>query len=171
MLTQERLKELLSYRPETGEFLWNNNISNVAKDSVAGWVSGKLYSQIGIDRKIYEAHRLAWLYVTGRFPEQVDHIDGNSLNNKWDNLREVTHAQNHANILTEPGKYGYHGVRRRGEKRWWSQIKINGASHYLGMFRTPQEAELAYLEAREKLFGEHNHPEYKRLLQLRQEEE
>jgi hypothetical protein len=171
-LTQDRLKYLLTYNKDTGNFTWNLDVANISKGSFAGWVSGKLYVQIGIDRKVYEAQILAWLYVTGKFPEnEIDHKDTNSLNNRWDNLREVTHAQNHANILTEPGQYGYYGVRRRGNNRWWSQIKVNGISHYLGMFKTPQQAELAYLEAREKFFGEHNHPEYKRLLKLRQEKE
>lgn len=94
MITADRVRELLDYCPETGEF--RNRISRRA--SPAGKLVGTMlpigYLQIKIDRKCYYCHRLAWLYVHGVWPLEIDHIDHDRSNNRIANLRSVTHRQN-----------------------------------------------------------------------------
>ena len=92
MITQEELKELLDYNPETGLFTWNvyNNIKN--KTTAGTFNDG--YIQIKIKQKIYQAHRLAWLYVYGEWPKgQIDHINGIRDDNRIENLRDVTNRE------------------------------------------------------------------------------
>jgi hypothetical protein len=92
--------------------------------------------------------------MTGKFPEQeIDHIDGDGTNNRWENLREATRAQNNANCRGY-NKCGIKGVYQRGPS-WIAQISPNGGrSIHLGCFRTPEEAHAAYLAAAHKYFGE-----------------
>ena len=102
MLTQERLKQLLYYDPVTGIFTWRKNHSSMARaGNIAGYVAKKehtKYIYIRVDNKLYLAHRLAFLYQTGKFPaKQVDHIDQNRTNNSWNNLRPASHTDNQRN--------------------------------------------------------------------------
>ena len=99
MITQARLKELLTYDPETGYFTRNVNVKGANAGERAGTITAKGYIAIGIDRKHYLAHRLAFLYMTGEWPKElVDHKDTIKINNKWENLREATNSQNKRNV-------------------------------------------------------------------------
>src|SRR5579862_7745832 len=97
-ITPERLKEVLDYDPATGEFRWKTRLGGKA---VAGRVAGYLdrgYISIRIDRRIYMAHRLAWLWVYGVWPEGwLDHINRKKNDNRIDNLRLAEPWQNQAN--------------------------------------------------------------------------
>lgn len=100
MLTQERLKELFHYDPETGVFTrlvgGPGSPTGVLKNKPN---SGHGYIVISINSKNYLTHRLAWLYVYGRFPlEQIDHINHDRTDNRITNLREVTELENHRNM-------------------------------------------------------------------------
>lgn len=99
VLTQERLKELLEYKPESGEFVWLVSRGSNKAGGRAGWqhrVYG--YITIQVDGQSYHSHRLVWLYNYGEFPEeQIDHIDGSRNNNKLENLREASHSENMRN--------------------------------------------------------------------------
>lgn len=144
-LTQERLKELLSYDPLTGVFLWK--VSRRGRFAKVGAVAGGPdqrdgYIIICVDQKLYRAHRLAWFYMTGEWPaDEIDHIDLDKVNNRFENLREATHKQNSHN---RP-KRGYTFDKRRGV--FVAQIRIDGKHKHLGQFKTTSEAIAAYNKA------------------------
>lgn len=98
MITQERLKELLNYNPDTGDFtIKTSRVCRGIKDSVAGWLESTGYIRICLDYKKHSAHRLAFLFIEGRFPNRIDHINHIRNDNRWVNLREVTHQENSKN--------------------------------------------------------------------------
>jgi hypothetical protein len=146
-ITQERLKKILRYEANTGEFFWVNPLSNRVK---AGSKAGSLshgYLVIMVDKKKYSAHRLAWLYVYGKFPDLfIDHIDCNPLNNLISNLREATQQQNLCNtrkFVTNTS--GYKGVHfHKGSRKWRAVVSINNKPKHLGLFITPEDASSAY---------------------------
>lgn len=153
-LTQHRLKELFYYDHETGFFVRKKTVSPNAKNGdIAGTKSKRGYFVISVDNKIYYAHRLAWLYVYGVFPNNmIDHIDCNRLNNRISNLRDVEEYKNHQN-LTKPkknNKSGFMGVVSQNNK-WRASISINGKYKYIGMFKTPEEAHEAYLSVKREM--------------------
>jgi hypothetical protein len=108
---------------------------------------GYIMVKLDIEGKIYfiRAHRLAWLLHYGQLPDNsIDHIDGNKSNNKIDNLRDVTHQQNHWNRTTAKG-YTWN----KNANKFHAQIQINGKKKHLGLFHTEQEARNAYLKGKE----------------------
>src|SRR5262245_26042039 len=159
MITQERLKELLSYDPETGLFYARQKRPG-PKRTFIGSKSGH-YIRISIDDVSYRAHRLAWLWMTGEWPPDfMDHIDGEKQNNKWINLRLATKSQNQDNCgPPKDNKSGFKGVSRyrQGEiwgKPWQAGIQHRGKKHHLGHFATAEEAHEAYRVAALQMFGE-----------------
>jgi hypothetical protein len=153
MITQEEVKELLDYNPDTGVFTWKvRRGGSVSVGDIAGTLHHTSYLLIGIKGKIYSAHRLAWLYMTGNWPKQdIDHINGNRVDNRFDNLRDVSSRENSSNTYKHRnGKLvgcSYH----RCHKKWMAQIVINGENIGLGFFPTEQEAHQAYLTAKGNL--------------------
>src|SRR5690606_34614864 len=99
MLTQQRLKELLYYDPETGIFtrLVGRSGPRARAGDVAGSDNGKGYIRIYVDGRPYKAHRLAWFYMHGEWPEEIDHRNGERADNRLSNLRPVTRQQNNLN--------------------------------------------------------------------------
>ena len=112
-LNQSRLKELLAYDPDTGVFtrLVKSN-RNVRIGAVAGTCDSKGYGQISVDGKLYRAHRLAWLWMTGAWPvAQLDHRNGVRHDNRWENLREATNGENNQNAaIRSNNTSGFMGV-------------------------------------------------------------
>lgn len=160
MLTVGELKTLLTYDTSTGKFTWNSDrTSTVRKGDIAGTKS-QGYTLIGILGKSYQAHRLAWLYVNGDFPNgQLDHINGVSNDNRICNLREVCGAENSRNtkhrIDNTSGHMGV-GFQIRG-CRWSACIGVKGKTIYLGRYDTKEEA-VAARKAAEMKYGFHaNH--------------
>jgi len=152
MLTASHLREILHYEPSTGEFRWL--VSHPPRGRVgkiAGWQHGIThYWRIRIDGRLYQGHRLAWLYMTGEWPKQdIDHINGDRADNRWSNLRDVTNAQNIQNQrkAQRNSRSGYLGVVPYG-KRWSARITKNGVIHPLGTFDSPQLAHDAYISAK-----------------------
>ena len=158
MITQDELKEVLEYNPDTGIFTWKKVNSNRIKvGDVAGYKHNKDgYISIGVNKKRYLAHRLAYLYMTGNFPENdTDHINHIKDDNRWTNLRPATHSQNMRNkSMKKSNKSGYKGVTYY-RKKWFAQIRHNGKTLYLGYYNTPIEASLAYKKKAIELYGEY----------------
>lgn len=151
-LTAERLRGLLSYDPDEGVFRWAVNRGKVHPGDVAGYVETDGYVRFMVDHRLHQAHRLAWLYVYGEWPRRLlDHIDGNHANNRISNLREANDVQNQQN--RKPSGFGDSpllGAQRDRERGGWiSRIKVDGRSVHLGRFKTAEEANAAYLAARE----------------------
>lgn len=161
MLTQERLKELLSYDPDTGFFVWSVNRSNFVSAGVeAGSIDSEGYRRIMIDSKSYKAHRLAWLYVNGDWPElQIDHIDHNRANNEWANLRDTTSLGNARNQkIYKTNKSGCTGVLwHKKDKNWQASIRIKGKLKHLGSFKDINKAIEARLLAQKEYNFHVNH--------------
>lgn len=156
LITQQRLKELLSYNEETGEFCWIEKPKNQYKDrDFAGWVRKDGYKSIMINGKSYFSHRLALLYVYGYMPVMhVDHIDGNPLNNAIANLREVGRTLNMQNQkrAQKSNILGILGVRKApGTCKFISRIQVNKKPIFLGSFDTAEAAHEAYLNAKRNL--------------------
>jgi hypothetical protein len=147
MITQEELKKVLDYDPVTGIFTWKIKITNAVKvGGVAGNVdSFKSYIRICIGFKRYQAHRLAFLYMTGEYPtQQVDHIDCDVMNNAFSNLRLVTARQNLQNKqIHRDGRLV--GASPSPDGKWASRISIDGKQMFLGYFDTEQEAHDRYV--------------------------
>lgn len=156
-MNQQELKEYLEYCPITGVFL---RISKAKQWSIAGSLQAKGYIHICINYKIYLAHRLAFLYMTGRLPEHhVDHINGIRNDNSWANLRDVPralNAKNRAKSRNNPS--GINGVTSQGASgKWRAVIRVNRKAIHLGYFTELTDAVTARKVA-EKLYGFHpNH--------------
>lgn len=154
MLTQAELKQHLHYDPETGLFTRLTSPTHRVKiGGVAGFKCNG-YTRVTLNYKSYAAHRLAWLYVYGKLPENcIDHINRDKSDNRLCNLRDVTHQQNAFNLpLKVTNKHGYTGVEwHKTTKKYRAQIKINYKSMHLGYFDCPQEAHQAYLRAKSEL--------------------
>jgi len=155
MLTQERLKELLEYDPETGVFVWLQTTSNRVKvGSVAGCRRRDGYLLIRLDGKLYLGHRLAWLYVHGEWPANViDHIDQNKSNNAISNLRDTSMAVNGLN-KDKPRRHnttGFMGVSKRKDRFLAQVSRKRGLTK---LFDTPEEAHEWYLATKATLLEE-----------------
>ena len=149
-LTAQRLRELFEYNPETGLFrcLYKRKKGRALKEYSPN------YRVMRVDGVTHTAHRLAWLYVNGRWPEDnIDHIDGNRLNNRMQNLRDVTSAVNTQNVKRAPisnKSCGLLGVTK-DKKKWSASIATNGKRILLGTFETAEIAHQAYLEAKRQM--------------------
>ena len=154
-LTAARLRELLSYDSATGIFRRLVSTSSNAKaGDVAGSLSNKGYLLIYVDGSRYLAHRLAWLYVHGAWPDdQLDHWNGIRSDNWIENLRKATNDQNQQNRVASRGSTSGHlGVCwHSSNKRWMAQIMIGKKTKYLGYFSSVEEASAAYAAAKAKL--------------------
>ncbi len=157
---QAKLCELVTYDPETGAFtclvgLGRRKVGERA--DVQSGAKNKRYFHLYIDGNRYYSHRMAWLWVHGTQPSgYIDHINGNSLDNRIENLRKATHQENLFNRgANKNNTTGFKGVRRtKCGKRYWAEIKINRKSKYLGTFESATLAHQAYCVAAASLFGE-----------------
>lgn len=176
-LTQDLLKELIHYDSETGVFTWKHRDVKYFKNETAykKWNTrfagktfgtkytvshnGKSYITGCILYKQIDLHRLAWIYVYGEMPNQVDHIDGDGTNNAISNLRNVTPSVNRKNTRRmSTNTSGFCGVSWRSKsKKWRARIMIGKKEIHLGIFDSFSEAVKAREEANIK-YGFHvNH--------------
>lgn len=153
MITQERLKEVLRYCEETGDFYWKISIGRVKHGSLAGHIHKNKYKYIKIDNNEYLSHRLAWLYIYGNFPNgELDHINRIKSDNRIINLRDVTNTENSHNRINSNSnnKTGFLGVSIIGNT-YRADIRVNKTLKYLGCFETPELAHKAYIRAKREL--------------------
>jgi hypothetical protein len=158
---QELLNKMLDYNPTTGVLRWKVERYRKHKGDVAGCIyktQDKNYWRINvsINYRRYLAHRLIWLMVTGKWPvEELDHMDRDATNNRWDNLREANHQQNGKNrSLKVTNTTGINGVsfdKKKGNYR--ARIMVNHKDIYLGNFDTVAEAAAARKVASKRYFG------------------
>jgi len=155
MITQERLKEVLSYDPETGVFTW---IARAARCVVIGTTAGCLdprgYTVFQIDGKQVMAHRMAWLYVHGWLPPMIDHSNGERSDNRISNLRPATPTQNTANSrkFVKPTTSKWKGVSRSSDDLAWV---VSVGREYLGRFQDERDAAEAYMFRALEKYGEY----------------
>lgn len=150
MLTQVRLKEKYRYSPKTGLF---KRLKGLITRPVGTIHPTTGYVVIMIDDRQYTAHRLAFLYMTGKFPKEVDHKNRVRTDNRWSNLREVTRSENIANSkMRKDNTTGFCGVHvHRG--RYCAQARLRGVRTHIGLFDTAEEAGRAALAARKREYG------------------
>lgn len=150
-LTQARLREVLNYNPETGIFTWH---ARPWKE--AGCRRHDGYRLIRVDDFLYLSHRLAWLYVYGELPPQLDHKDMVRDHNWIGNLRPATDSQNLGNRKRRPdNRSGLKGVTFMKETgRWRARLSFGGRVQYHKHFDTSEEAYAAYCEVAKEYFGD-----------------
>jgi hypothetical protein len=149
MITQERLKQLLTYDPDTGMFTRRTYVRGHKVGEPVGF-NWNGYWGIKVDGKGYQAHRLAWLYMYGEHPkQQIDHINRNKMDNRISNLRDVNRSRNRENQAApyKNNKLGMQGVSMYRSK-YKAQIQIKGVVTYLGVYETADEAQQAYKNAK-----------------------
>lgn len=147
MIQQDQLVSEFDYRD--GDIIRRKDNKHMGCKSNSG---NKIYIKIWADGRLYFAHQLVFLWHHGYVPDVIDHIDGDSLNNRIENLRAVTRSQNAQNCSKRPkNTSGYKGVYwRKKEQVWSAQITVDYKCKNLGRFETKEEAYLAYQAAAAK---------------------
>lgn len=162
-LTVEQLRYMLSYSPMSGEFYWINppRCHSELKGKLAGAIqtntSGKCYHSIKINGLHHKRSRIAFLFMTGEHPEyQIDHINGDSLDDRWCNLRQVTVTENAWNHKKrkKPNSHLPMGVSTTQNGKYRARISVNKNHICLGVFSTPEDAYSVYIKARKEHYGQ-----------------
>jgi len=160
LVKARRLKSILSYEPLTGLFRWEKCLSPVTRiGDAAGCKNTKHkngYVAIQIDRMMYKAHRLAWFYMTGKWPKnQIDHINRDRSDNRWSNLREATNGQNKRNgNVYASNRSGIPGVFfSKPTNSWHASISVDKKRINIGYFKKIEDAAIARSNAEIKYFG------------------
>lgn len=150
-ITQENLKNIIKYDRDTGVFIWKSAVSNhISVGDIAGTVDKNGYIVLMIKGKNYLAHRLAFLYVAGYWPEnEIDHINKIRDDNRWCNLREVSRSCNMRNSsIRKDNVSGVTGVSfDKKRKKWRVRITNNKKEIFIGYFKNLHDAVRARFEA------------------------
>lgn len=152
------------YNPDTGDLtrdvsIWEAKQGKKGAKSEKPYVhksgTGKAYLRIGFHGKYIYVHRLIWVWMTGSQPQHIDHVDGNGLNNKWDNLRSVTQAENNRNARKHRNtKSNITGVTyRKDGGKWRVRISVNNIMTTIGTFTNMDDA----IQARDAAYQSHGY--------------
>lgn len=153
-VTQDELLEMLEYRD--GELYWKKpNTNRLKPGDKAGSMSNCGYHHTMVKGTLYKTHRLIFLMFYGYLPECVDHINCITTDNRIENLRAATKAENCRNSRKQRDtKSGIKNVHWRGQAKMWRvQLTLNNKAVRIGMFKDKELAELVAYEAREKYHG------------------
>jgi len=161
----EVLSQCFSYEPDTGILRWKIHLGKGHPGMEAGFPAGEpdakgvRYLEVRVRGRTYKLHRVIWLLMTGSFPEkgmEVDHINGNRIDNRWDNFRLATKTQNMRNRgRSRNNTSGVHGVGfSKSYGKWQARIMVDHNAIHLGYFDTIEEAAAARKAGEEKYFGE-----------------
>lgn len=158
MISLEAIRRAIDYNHETGAIIARTRRANgkVKVGSILGSVRPDGYLMVTFERRRILAHRLAWFYTTGEWPDEIDHVNADRSDNRLCNLRVATRRQNGANLPRQTNNTsGFKGVsfhKRAG--KWRADIKVNYRPIYLGLFATREDAHAAYCAAATRYFGE-----------------
>jgi HNH endonuclease len=159
-ISLSKLKSILKYDPITGLFTWRvkrrcgrGKFTRIG--GIAGFKESLGYWCIGIEGKTYKCHRLAWLFCYGKWPrDDIDHINGNRMDNRIANLRIGGKQLNPRNAKRKSSnKSGFKGVHK-DKGGYIARICVNYNRIYLGHFRTARAAHAAYALAAQRYYGE-----------------
>ena len=150
-LSYEKVRDLFAYEPLTGRLLWKQpRPGRPRPGSEAG--TAQRYRTVRVDGVAFPAHSIAWCWMTGEWPIEVDHKNGKGTDNRWSNLRDISHRHNgenrrRANENSTSGILGVNPKRGKFRARLW----VDGKDIHLGTFRTAEEAQAAHLAAKRQL--------------------
>lgn len=158
-ISQAEFKELFHYDPETGIFSHTKDKRcGVKKGDRAGYLNKVLgYQYLNVKNNGYPAHRMAWYYMTGEWPEHViDHIKGDRVDNRWENLRHVTHRANSSNRRSrKSSKYGVRNVHWSNcHERWVVKFKLDTGKDFVRYFEDFSDAANCANDKRLELYGD-----------------
>lgn len=158
MITQERVKELFDY--VDGSLVRKIGVNGASAGKIAGTKSSSGYLIVSVDRKRLLIHRLIFLYHRGYMPKRIDHINGDCYDNRIENLRECTQAQNCMNKKGYTNRTSkFKGIHfDKTNKKWIAQIQVNGNKKYIGSFASELLAKHAYNVEAIKNYGEFYRP-------------
>jgi hypothetical protein len=156
-LSRDEAMSLLSYDAATGEFRWRRAYGwCIHAGAIAGTTTKLGYRRIHIAGCLVMGHRLAWWFVNGRWPlSQLDHINGDKLDNRIANLREVSPTANSQNLRSaktrKAGGSLLGATWAAPNKKWRAVISVGGKQKHLGLFDTAEAAHATYIKAKRAL--------------------
>lgn len=152
----DKIKSVIEYNQETGVFTWKVKRGCMSAGSVAGSLQSNGYLRLQVLGDEFLAHRLAFLMMTGSIPDEVDHLDGDRINNSWSNLRAASRTENcHNTSLRVNNKSGFKNVNwHPGMRKWEVQVRVEGMKCRFGYYDDIELADLVAQEVRSKYHKE-----------------
>lgn len=155
-ITKEYILERITYDYVNGKLFWKKTHTNVKKGQECGCVNSHGYRNVRIGKYAYLTHRIVWFLENGYWPEMLDHINGEKLDNRIQNIRESSFRENGANKKIHRERKFY-GSFRKDTKKWGARIRTNGVYKSLGCFLTKEDADAAYRKAYSQVTGKRSH--------------